>query len=95
MARNIESQTQEKLKMRRILMVFVAMGLLIAATGCVAVSAKHNRFGCECQVVAAGPGERVFVVNPQTGEIREVDLSAAKPFSPCDKAENAEEGESD
>ncbi len=55
---------------------------LMSLTGCLAVSAKHNRFGCEYGVVSVGEGEHVYLVNTVTGEVREIDVSGAKPFVP-------------
>ena len=77
--------------MRR-LFALTLLALITLSSGCVAVSAKNNRLGCECQVVTAGTGDRIFIVDTRTGAVREVLVRDAKPF---EKDEVAIENEED
>lgn len=64
--------------MRRILALVLMAGGLWLATGCVAVSAKNNRFASDhAAVVVDG---RVYVINTRNGAVREVDLATARPM---------------
>ena len=67
--------------MRRLFAIFL-LGMLMFSTGCVAVSAKNNRLACECQAVAVGTGDRIFIVNTKSGAVREVYVRDAEPFEP-------------
>jgi len=64
--------------MRRLIISFAATALLLASTGCIAVSSKNNRFASDSDVVAVDG--RVYVVNKRTGSVRAVDLCTARPL---------------
>ena len=64
--------------MRKVIVSLVAAGLLLTATGCIAVSSKTRRFASDSEVVAVNG--RVYVVNKRTGQVRQVDLDRARPL---------------
>lgn len=61
-------------------------GMLIASTGCLAISAKNNRFGSDREVVAVNG--RVYLIDVKSGAVRELDLAAARPFEPGSKSDD-------
>ena len=66
--------------MSRIVLRVLPLVALLASSGCIAVTAKDNRFGPECEAVVVQ--DRLFVVNTATGDVGEIDLSTAEPFRP-------------
>ena len=64
--------------MRRLVGVLGAALMLVGASGCVAVSAKNNRWAHELDAVAVG--EHVYVVNLRTGQVAEVDTKQLTPI---------------
>ena len=66
--------------MRRIMLGAIAGAMLIGSGGCVALSAKNNRFGSDGEVVAVDG--HVYLIDTRSGAAREIDLSAATPFVP-------------
>lgn len=69
--------------MRRLMLGVIGLAML-ATTGCLAVSAKENQISVpagDTEVVAVD--DHVYMVNKETGEIRELDLSQAKPYQPA------------
>ena len=78
--------------MKRIVLHLLAVAMLFAASGCVAATVKNNRFGADREVVAVG--DRVYIVNKTSGQVREVDMASAKPFVPeTDDDDNAGDSE--
>ena len=67
--------------MNRIVLRVLPLVALLASSGCIAVSAKNNRFGPECEAVVVQ--DRLYVVNTSTGNVGEIDLSTARPFRPA------------
>ncbi len=68
--------------MVRFLSVAFGLGLLLVGTGCVAVSAKNNRWVSEREAVVVG--DQVYVINTKTGRAYTVDLSGAGPVPAVD-----------
>ncbi len=66
--------------MSRTLLGVLLGGMLIASTGCLAVTAKNNRLGSDREVVAVNG--RSYLIDTQSGAVRELDLAAARPFEP-------------
>ncbi len=65
--------------MRRKLGCMALATILVAGSGCVAVSAKNNRLGSGRQVVAVNG--QVYVVDTDCGTVYEIELSKAKPMT--------------
>ena len=65
--------------MRRIIGVVLAGGFTLAATGCVAVSAKNNRWASNLDAVVVDG--KVYVVNVRTGQVAPVDMSCPTTIS--------------
>lgn len=57
--------------MRRIVCALLAATLGVAASGCIAVSAKNNRFASDLDAVTVD-GE-IYVVNKRSGQVAKVD----------------------
>jgi multidrug resistance efflux pump len=66
--------------MRKILGLTLSLVVLLAGTGCVAVSAKSNRFGSDLDAVVVN--DRIYVVNKITGCVKEINVDKAQPFVP-------------
>ncbi|HRX84311.1 MAG TPA: hypothetical protein P5572_04755 [Phycisphaerae bacterium] len=63
--------------MKRIQWVMCALALAVVTSGCVAVSAKNNRWASDLDAVAAG--DHVYIVNVRTGQVAEVDTTRLSP----------------
>lgn len=63
--------------MRRTLQMLVAGLLTLSATGCVAVSAKNNRWASDYDAVVLNG--QIYIVNMRTGQVAVAD--AAKPVA--------------
>ncbi|MCK6483660.1 MAG: hypothetical protein HUU22_14570 [Phycisphaerae bacterium] len=73
--------------MKRLFLAALVTTFVGLGSGCVAVSAKNNRFSDESDVVAVR--DRVFVINKRTGHAWEVDVDRASKTPPprTDEAE--------
>lgn len=60
----------------------LAAAACLALTGCVAVTAKDNRFGSGYEAVALR--DRIYLINVETGKAQIIDVSEATPFRPAD-----------
>lgn len=83
---NRESSLMTRICLVALLAAFVGLG-----SGCVAVSAKNNRFSDESDVVAVR--DRVFVINKRTGRAWEVDIDRASKSPPPAAADESQDKE--
>jgi len=74
--------------MHRIIVRALLLAGIIATSGCIAVSAKENRFGPECETVVVN--DRVYVVNMSTGKVGEIDLGQARPFKDARQVDDSD-----
>lgn len=65
--------------MRRILAAIGVLACGLAVSGCVAVTAKNNRWANELEAVAVD--NQIYLVNVRTGQVATVDKSNPVPLA--------------
>jgi hypothetical protein len=64
--------------MKRTWVALCAATLAVVASGCVAVSAKNNRWANDLDAVAVG--DQLFIVNVRTGQVARADTERLTPI---------------
>lgn len=59
---------------------WVVLGLALASTGCLAVSATDNSKGWRSSKEVVAVGDQVYIVDTRTGQVNRVDLEKAQPM---------------
>jgi len=66
--------------MKRAILALGLAVLIAGQAGCLAVSAKNNRYRYKHEVVAVDG--QAYLINLETGKVQQIDLSDATPYEP-------------
>lgn len=79
--------------MSRMILRAAVVLTLVGLTGCVAVSAKGNRFGPDSELVSNNG--HVYLVDKSCGKAWEIDISNAERFDPAVHGKSQQSQQSD